>query len=326
MTVAGFAGLVFSALPATPAIALPAPESASCSWQATPIAVPPGAERRLVSVDTTDGAGSYFGHRAYGSGKAGLLRWQGDQPEEVALPKGSDSAMPADQNRSGTALINATVDGIRNEVFLYRKGKYETLPVPAPYEKPRAVAINDRGDVVAMAEKPDSTGYVVIAWFAYGSGPLVISPPELPWASPVDIDQDGTILISGGYSAYLWRSGELSPLPPSPDVPVVTRALSKGRAVGTIIGEKAQAVLWHLGSPHLLEGGGEAEDINRHGLIAGSAGDWNGPPAVWRGTRLLAKLPLPQDATSAYPAIASDDGTIVGSAEPDIGPVRWRCT
>lgn len=325
MTVAGFAGLVLSALPAAPAVALPSPESASCSWQATLIAVPPGAERRSVTVTATDGAGTYVGYRTHVDRVHRLVRWQGDEPEEIALPKGVESVMPADVNRSGTVLLTGYSSGLPDGILLYRKGKYEPLPIPAPYERPRAVAINDRGDIVAMAEKPGSTGYVVIAWFAYGSGPLVISPPELPWAFPVDIDQDGTILISGGYSAYLWRSGELSPLPPSPDVPVITRALSEGRAVGTIIGEKSQAVLWYLGTPHLLEGGGNAEDINRHGLIAGGVGEWNGPPAVWQGTRLLAKLPLPQDATSARPGIVSDDGTIVGSAEPDVGPVRWRC-
>jgi hypothetical protein len=249
-------------------------------------------------------------------------------PREIALPAGFDSAVPAGQNRSGTVLVNATAvtAPAAHQIFLYRAGTYEPLRLPAPYRDARGVAINDRGDVVATASVPGGTGSVVLLWSVLAAGPRVIAPPELPWASAVDLDEDGTVFLGEGYSAYLWRSGTLTALPPSPGTPVLTRAISAGNAVGTVLDPAGpRAVLWSHDTPRLLDGGGAAESINRHGTIAGRAGAWDGPPAVWQGTGLVTKLPLPEAATSASADLIGDDGTVFGKGDGGTGPVLWHC-
>ncbi|RSN34530.1 hypothetical protein DL990_12815 [Amycolatopsis sp. WAC 01416] len=325
---AGVAAVALSVSVSAPAAASPAPGAATCSYQVTPVAVPPGAERQRVDVVATDGAGNYSGTEIVGSsGAYRLVLWHGDDPETVEPPKGFDSVAPRSQNRSGTVLVNAvSVADRKRQIFLYRDGNYEPLAIPDGFVDPRGVAINDLGEIVATANPVGGTGSVVIAWLSHAAGPVIIAPPELPYASAVDIDQDGTIMLGDGYSAYLWRAGKLTALPPSPEVPVLSRGISAGRAVGTILDAKGpKGVVWTGNIPELLEGGGAAESINRHGLIAGRARAWDGPPVVWQGTRLAAELPLPAGSTSARADLVSDDGTVFGNADAGAGPVHWRC-
>ncbi|SEF26454.1 hypothetical protein SAMN05421837_103326 [Amycolatopsis pretoriensis] len=326
-TAAGLAGLALAVVPAVPAAADPAPPGASCTWRAEPVPVPPFAEPRSYYVDATDGEGNFSGRTFVGQSAFGVVLWEHGEPRQLDLPEGFDSAVPAGQTRSGTVLVNATsfaTTPATQQIFLYRNGTYEPVRLPAGYRNARADAINDRGDVVATASVPG--GSVVILWSVLAAGPIVISPPELPWASAVDIDEDGTILLGDGYSAYLWRSGTLTPQPPSPGTPVLTREISNGTAVGTVLDPAGpKAVLWSQDAPHLLDGGGEAESVNHHGTIAGRLGAWDGPPAVWQGTSLVAKLPLPAGAASASADLIGDDGTVFGRGDGDTGPVRWRC-
>lgn len=328
-TAAGLAALALAVVPAAPAAANPAPATAACTWRAEPVRVPPFAEPRSYYVDATDGEGNFSGRTFVGQSAYGVVLWEHGEPRELDLPAGFDSAVPAGQTRSGTVLVNAasfSTTPATHQIFLYRDGTYEPLRLPAGYRDVRADAINDRGDVVATASVPGGTGSVVLLWSVLAAGPRVIAPPELPYASAVDIDEDGTILLGDGYSAYLWRSGTLTPQPPSPGTPVLTREISNGNAVGTVLDAAGpKAVVWSQDTPHLLDGGGAAESVNRHGTIAGRVGAWDGPPAVWQGTSLVTKLPLPEGATSASADLISDDGTVFGRGDGDTGPVLWRC-
>jgi hypothetical protein len=327
ITAAGLAVLALAVVTAAPAGADPAP--AACTWRAEPVPVPPFAEPSSYYVDATDGEGNFAGRTFVSQSAFGVVLWEHGEPRQLDLPTGFDSAVPAGQTRSGTVLVNATsfdTTPATHQIFLYRNGTYEPLRLPAGYRDARADAINDRGDVVATASVPGGTGSVVILWSVLAAGPRVIAPPELPYASAVDIDEDGTVLLSGGYSAYLWRSGTLTPQPPSPGTPVLAREISGGTAVGAVLDAAGpKAVLWSQDTPHLLEGGGTAESVNRQGTIAGRVGAWDGPPAVWQGTSLVTKLPLPEGATSASADLIGDDGTVFGRGDGDTGPVLWRC-
>jgi hypothetical protein len=325
ITAAGLAVLALAVVTAAPAGADPAP--AACTWRAEPVPVPPFAEPSSYYVDATDGEGNFAGRTYVDQSAFGVVLWEHGEPRQLDLPAGFDSAVPAGQTRSGTVLVNAwsfRTTPATSQIFLYRNGTYEPLRLPAGYRDVTANAINDRGDVVATASFPG--GSVVILWSVLAAGPRVIAPPELPYASAVDIDEDGTVLLSGGYSAYLWRSGTLTPQPPSPGTPVLAREISGGTAVGAVLDVAGpKAVLWSQDTPHLLEGGGAAESVNRHGTIAGRVGAWDGPPAVWQGTGLVTKLPLPEGASSASADLIGDDGTVFGRGDGDTGPVLWRC-
>ncbi|WP_290056144.1 hypothetical protein [Amycolatopsis solani] len=326
-TAAGLAALALTAGSVVPAAADPVP--APCTWRVEPVPLPPFAQPRYVHVDATDGEGNFAGRTVVGESAYSVVLWEHGEPRELDLPAGFDSAVPAGRNRSGTVLVNATsfsTTPATNQIFRYHDGTYEPVRLPAPYRDARAAAINDRGDVVATAKVPGGTGTVVILWSVLAAGPVVIAPPELPWADAVDIDEDGAVLLSGGYSSYVWRAGTLTAQPPSPGTPVLARAISAGTAVGTVLDVAGpKAVLWSQNTPHLLDGGGAAESVNRHGTIAGQAGAWDGPPAVWQGTSLVAKLPLPEGASSASADLIGDDGTVFGRGDGDTGPVLWRC-
>jgi hypothetical protein len=76
--------------------------------------------------------------------------------------------------------------------------------------------------------------------------------------------------------------------------------------------------------PRPLEQGGTAEALNATGLIAGSLTELTGPPAVWRGTRLLGTLPVP-DGVDADVFVVGDDDVVFGNTGSGYGPLRWSC-
>jgi hypothetical protein len=86
---------------------------------------------------------------------------------------------------------------------------------------------------------------------------------------------------------------------------------------------ESTGLLWHGATdPGSLEKSGTADEINAHGLIAGSLTDLTGPPAIWRDTT----LPLPPGATAAENfIIGGGDDVIFGQADNNVGPIRWYC-
>jgi hypothetical protein len=228
--------------------------------------------------------------------------------------------LPRDENASGTVLLDTSAGP-----HLYADGVFTPLPGLTGYRNFDASAMNDRGDVVGTAMRSADSHSVAILWPANGT-PVVIDSPDYHWTGGSDIDEDGTILLGGAYQAVLWRAGRVIPLP-NPSPPVLPRALRGGKAVGIDLDavEAPRAVLWR--SPQDVrypQNGGAAEDINSSGLIVGHLNTSLSPLAVWRGTRLLAELPLPPDAAGVTSPRISDDGTVYGNAGV-AGPVFWTC-
>lgn len=297
-----------------------------CTWQVSTISPPGRDEARLTHVTGSNSAGDYSGYVGWGDSNQ-LVLWTDGHAEVQPSPEGVTSLRPVDENSSGTVLLNARSDATGDGVaFLYtRAGRtYLPLPLPAGFTSVSATAINERGDVVGRVQrKADERGEVAI-WPVLGSGPIVLDLPQLVSPLGVDIDDDGTVLIGGGYDAHLWRDGVLTTLT---DKNVLTRAIRNGKAVGAELSEtRTRAVQWK--SPTEIEyfhQGIIAERINRNGLVAGTLVAWTGPAAVWQGTNLLGGLPLPKGADSVVTTAIGDDNVVYGYAKPDIGPVRWDC-
>jgi uncharacterized membrane protein len=314
-----------AAVSATALLSPVAAAPAACAWQVTPVAAPPGSDPAYVVVTGTDGHGDYSGYERFDGRDTRFLLWHQGKPE--VQPSPGVSTYPVDQNSSGKVLLTSLVNGQR-QIFTFDgghtgTGAFTPIPLPAGYDSASAEAINDRGDIVGSARRTADSHSVAILWPALstGNGPTVIDSPDYDWTAAVDVDEDGTVLLGGGYKVLLWKDGEVTPLLLTPSIP---RALRGGTAVGLDLRPDAShGILWNgPKDPRHLDASSTAEDVNAHGLIAGK--NTAGAAAAWQGTRSLGALPLPPRATSATATIVGDDGTILGAAG-NAGPVAWRC-
>ncbi|GAA2785864.1 hypothetical protein GCM10010452_12420 [Crossiella cryophila] len=326
-TVAALIGTVVSTGLAAPASAAAKP-SPACTWQAQAVAAPAGLDPQYASVTGVDGLGGYSGYYAPNSGDITLLRWTGGVPERLAPPAGVNWVFPRDENRAGTILVDGmnTATGARQVFTLSRAGAYHALPIPAGLTHASGAAINNRGDVVASARRSSDNRNVVVLWEALstGAGPRVLDVPEASHPTAEDVDEDGSVLVSGGYEVFVWRDGVTTRLP-EPAGAVVGRAISDGLVVGQGYAAPAQSYVWDSRGGKVVypERGRTAEGINRDGLIAGERVD--GPAAVWQGSTFLAELPA-LDGRPGRPQLVADDGSVFGETfEPGSVPVRWSC-
>jgi hypothetical protein len=314
-----------AAVSATTLLSPVAAAPAACAWQVAPVTAPSGSKPGNLAVTGTDGHGDYSGYELLGGQDTRFILWHQGQPEIQPSPGASTQSV--DQNSSGTVLLTALVDG-RRQIFTFDgrhtgTGTFTPVPLPAGYDSASAAAINDRGDIVGGARRTADRHSVAVLWstLSTGSGPTVIESPDDSWTGAVDVDEDGTVLLGGGYKVLLWKNGQVTPLSLTPSIP---RALRAGTAVGLDLREDGtHGILWNgPKDPRYLDASSSAEDINAHGLIAGK--NTAGTAAAWQGTQSLGALPLPPGATSATATVVGDDGTILGSAG-EAGPVAWRC-
>jgi uncharacterized membrane protein len=320
-----FLSFVTAAAVSATTLLSPVAVPAACAWQVTPVTTPSGSKPANVVVTGTDGHGDYSGYELLGGQDTRFILWNQGQPE--IQPSAGDTTLPVDQNSSGTVLLTAFVNGQR-QIFTFDgshtgSGAFTPVRLPAGYDSASATAINDRGDIVGSARRTADRHSVAILWstLSTGSGPTVIDSPDDTWTGAVDVDEDGTVLLGGGYKVLLWKNGQVTPLSLTPSIP---RALRGGTAVGLDLrADGTHGILWNgPKDPRYLDASTTAEDINAHGLIAGE--NTAGTAAAWQGTQSLGALPLPPRATSATAGVVGDDGTILGAAG-DAGPVAWRC-
>jgi hypothetical protein len=289
--------------------------AAECTWTVEAVTPPEGYPAQSTYVTGTDSAGNYSGW-ALGTSNSEVVLWAKGEPRTIALP---DFYLPigVDQNHAGTVLLQALRSPDGGGVYTYSAGGVLShLPLPDGYEQPSATAINNRGDVLGAAVRTSDSQRVTLLWSDLAAGPIVID------GEGVDIDDDGTVLLGDG---HLWRGGVLTPLPSKQ---TMFNAIQQGSVVGTqvVSWPESDGLLWHGATdPRPLEMSGTADEINAHGLIAGSLTDLTGPPAVWRDTTLLGTLPLPTGATDAETFVIGDDDVIFGQADNNLGPVRWHC-
>ncbi|GAA3438789.1 hypothetical protein [Kutzneria kofuensis] len=321
--------LALGAGTATPAVAA----AETCDWHVAKVAAPAGYDERHTTVTGTDSHGNYSGWVLSNTSDSGVVvLWTNGQPRVV--DEFADFTYPqvVDENSAGTVLVSGHQRSTdRTGAFLYAgghtgHGTLSYLPSPAGYVTDYAVALNERGDVLARGHAVKDGHEVSLLWSTLAAGPTVI---DTPYGSGKDLDDDGTVLLYDGASnpAHLWRNGRIIPL--AAEYPTMVAAVRAGRVIGTKVESwpESQSLLWtDPAAARPIDNGGTAQAVNAHGLIAGDRGDLVGPPAVWSGTTFLADLPLPDGVTDdAGTYVVGDDDTVFGKAY-QYGALKWTCT
>lgn len=188
--------------PAGPVTGPPAPASCRASR------LPEPAESYQSFVTAADPTATYIAGRVYFAGpRIRVTFWDHGQQRDVDMP-GEDGSL-TDVNAHGVAVgYSYTGEGITT-AWLYRDGRL----TPLPGGNARAMAVNDRGDVVGnQSTEPWSTTSTPVVWRAGSDGPTPLPLPEgKRSASAIDIDTDGTILGEAfapgdrSHTGYVWR-------------------------------------------------------------------------------------------------------------------------
>lgn len=324
---AALAALTFGTVLTAPAAHAAEP----CTWTVQKVPTPGGFEARYTRVEGTDSHGNYSGTVTDLSvNMARVVLWTDGQPRIPAALANFVYPSVADENSAGTVLLSGSLPSTDVGVYLFADGHrgpgtLTRLPTPDGYRVESAVALNERGDVLASGSATADGHPVSILWSTFAAGPLVIDTPA---GSGIDLDDDGTVLLAprDGKPGSLWRHGQVIPLT-GEDHFLLLRAIRNGVVVGTAVDAwpASRALAWHgPDDPRPLERGGTAEAVNAHGLIAGSLTDLTGLPAVWQDTELLGALPVP-DGVDADLFVVGDDGVVYGTTGSDYGPLRWSC-
>jgi len=323
------AALAFGALALGTVVAAPAAAAAEpCAWGVQKVLPPDGYDARFTRVTGTDSHGGYSGAVLdTGSDMDKVVLWTDGKPRIPGALASFVYPQVADENSAGTVLLSGRLPtSTETGVYLYSAaGALSRLPAPSGYLVDHAVALNERGDVLALGRSDGDGHFVGLLWSSFAAGPLVIDTPA---GLGIDLDDDGTVLLANpdNKAGALWRHGQVIPLT-GEDRPVLLRAIRDGVVVGTAIDTwpSSRALAWHgPADPRPLEQGGTADAMNAHGLIAGSLTDLTGPPAVWQDTRLLGTLPVP-DGVDADVFVIGDDGVVFGNTSSAYGPLRWTC-
>jgi len=325
-------GLACTAV-AAPAAA--APDPATCTWVVSKVLAPDGYEPTRTHVRGTDSRGNYAGTSTRpGTNTADLVLWTNGQPRVVDGLQHLLFLQMADENSAGTVLFDASwPDQQRRVAMLYSgghggAGTFTELVPPAGYRVSGTTALNERGDVLGHGERISDGQAVSLLWSTIAAGPLVI---DSSLGSPVDLDDDGTVLLRGrdGTSASLWRNGEVTPLAADGDKQLFVEAIRNGKVVGYEVVSPwpdSQALLWDRdGNVRDIEDGGTAFAINAGGLITGERSTMVGHESIWRDTTFLGELPYPDGITFVSELFVVGDDNTLFSESSRVGPLRWRC-
>ncbi|MFK0249010.1 hypothetical protein ACIQUM_30295 [Amycolatopsis azurea] len=303
---------------------LSAGTASASDWTMTYLPLPPGGSG-IAQVAATNGAGSYAGTA---DGK--LVTWTGGTVADHGIPAGYTRVEAADENASGSVLGSAVYysEGSHypgKHAFVFENGGFQFLGKVPGYYNSQAHGTNDRGDVVGTVFNDIRYGSTAAFW---PSGdrehPVKLDVP--PLLTPVDIDQDGTILLNEQYSGtYLWKDGVLRRL-------VLPEGVRESRGIAIRDGKVLASTplgdrLWTA-----FDTSQEVPDnmyttaLNGSGLVTGWVAEPGRPkiPAVWSPGGPVTRLPSPVDA---YGIAVGDNGEIAGALQDSgsgTAPVVWR--
>lgn len=321
-------GWAFTTL-AAPVAATAAP----CDWAVSKVMTPDGYEPRSTYVRGTDSHGNYAGTASRpGANTNDLVIWTGGQPRVVQELGYLQWLQMTGENSAGTVLVHGRdIAQGRWAVLLYSaSGAITELTAPAGYRLSGSTALNERGDVLGYGERISDGGQVGILWSTIAAAPQII---DLTAGTPKDLDDDGTVLLSGNGSGSkagaLWRGGEVTPLEAKGKYAYL-EAIRGGKVIGYEFDgtwPESQALLWDRdGNVRQIDDAGTAFAINAGGLITGERSTMVGHEAVWRDTTFLGELPYPGGVTFVTEKFVAGDDDSLFSHASDYGPLRWTCS
>ncbi|USX53064.1 hypothetical protein [Lentzea sp. HUAS12] len=309
-----------------------AAEQSACEWVVSDVPVPSGHDPKFTTVKGTDSFGNYSGNsRREGTGFTfDAVIWTGGQPRVLQAPGDLTDLQVIDENRSGTVLLFGRFPD-RTATLLYKdaheaSGTITELPGLEGYQINPATALNERGDVLGNATSASGGDGVGLLWPATGGAPQVI---ERSAGLSQDLDDDGTVLLRHPSSngGRLWRNGVVTELAHEGKRQYV-QAIRGGKVVGYQFEfefSSPQGLLWDgNGAIKRIAGAASAYTINGGGLVTGQRGSLTGKAAIWRDTRFMTELPLPNGVSGVSELfVAGDDETLFSKSGS--GPLRWSC-
>ncbi|MBP2472142.1 hypothetical protein JOF53_001014 [Crossiella equi] len=301
-----------------PAGAAPvAPAPAACSWQVEKLPVPAGMAPGNVRVAGVDAQGNTAGSYGMVGSPDKLLRWSASGVEVVGGP-GGKSFLAYAQNASGV-VAGASYDSATGwSAYTHTPGKgFRQLTPPAGLTNPRAVDVNDRGDVLGEVENGRHPAAVV--WRADGSTE-VIAPTGAVFINPIALTNDGAVLVGRSFHLGVWRDGQLTKMP-VPSFMVNARDLTKDGVLGHNL-DLNNSWLWNPATGTTESFDGEVFQANDNGTAVGRSSD--NKPTVWQGIGSPTTLPLPAGATEGWGNEVNSTGTVIGGNASGT-PVRWSC-
>ncbi|MGW6929422.1 hypothetical protein ACWGE0_05095 [Lentzea sp. NPDC054927] len=326
-------GLACTTLAAAPAVADVDP--APCTWVVSKVLTPDGYNPDFTQVQGTDSHGNYAGTSLRpGANTFDLVLWTNGQPRVVDGLQHLLHLQMADENSAGTVLFSAGWPAQQRTVaMLYSgghqgAGSFTELVPPAGYRVSGVTALNERGDALGRGERISDGQAVSLLWSTLAAGPIVI---DSSLGAPTDLDDDGTVLLSGrdSRSASLWRNGQVTPLAADPSKQLFVEAIRNGKVVGYQVESPwpdSQSLLWDTdGNVRYVEDGGTAFAINAGGLITGERSTMTGKASVWRDTTFLGELPVPDGVTFVSELFVAGDDNSLYSKASNYGPLRWNC-
>jgi hypothetical protein len=315
--------------------AQPAEAAGLGHWEAELLAMPDGFANATGHVQGNDSHGGYAGD-LWVDGTSHIVTWSKGRPTVHPQPDGYEAADVVDENSAGTILGHAK-GGFWSQPLVLDHGRYELLFTPGDWASLRAVALNERGDVLANARPNGGGDAAAVLWPAGDRAhPVVIT--GLPYLSAADIDDDGTVLLNSFGKSYTWREGAFQQLTAPPGSAYVNAAaIRNGQITGNSLASDmltGQGVRWRSpGQPEVLPSSSTTFGLNGFGLIAGNGARPDpvgpmGPLSTWLAGRAMGPLPL-AGYTAGYAKAVGDDGTIAGvvsNLNPSDGgrPVVWR--
>ncbi|MEV4318570.1 hypothetical protein [Actinocrispum sp. NPDC049592] len=297
-------------------------QAAQCTWQRTELPVP--SPYRDASVSGV--AGDYIAGIANSMAGSKLALWHKGQATLLSWPASTDNAgfRIVDVNRSGTVLVQRSTIGNGNEAYVVKAdGTSKVLGHPTGQD-PNVYGMNDSGDVVGYLWANGSTTNVV--WPAWDYTRYRVLKPA---ASPIGIDNAGTVVFSNGEvqgpPGFTWKVQV-----PAGVTEVMVRAFENNR----ILGEYWQNNQWH-GVVWRVNGSvdydldlGQAMtfSVNRLGTVVGAGPSFE--IRLWRNGVVDPNVPAPSPSVGPG-RVFVDNNDVIYSAYYDGDSQfagQWRCS
>ncbi|WP_410658859.1 hypothetical protein [Amycolatopsis sp. lyj-112] len=284
-----------------------------CTWTRGTLPLPAGST--TGSVSGAANGGWFVG----GGSTTDGVRWHGGVAENLGTAFGKQTDLN-DINSSGVAVGSTIANSSYDGAVVYRGGQYEKLPVPQGLRMARAKAVNDAGDIVGMASGIGDA-FDLLLWPASAPGTVQVINPDpavYSYVSPVDIDEQGRILIraQGSELAYFLREadGSLTKLALKTDY---VNAFRGGRISGEISeAGKWVSVEWDTTGQIVRRLDVRAREtvVDSGTLTSGTyrTADKQYAVGVWDGSALTQTLLTDPDGDFAKPVL-TDDGVIAVS-------------
>lgn len=312
----GLAAVIAGATLLAPAAAQAAP--APCTWTPTPLEVASGYSDSYPTA--TDGRGVVTGWMApIAMRRQTLVTWENSKLKQHGLAFNSETTGHG-INRAGVIVGSADVNGVETP-FRYQAGGFARLPLPAGVRAGRPDSINNRGDIVGVADGK------LLLWRAQSSSVEVLTLPIAGRVNLAKIDDDGYIAVQVGEfntTKLLLRKPDGGYLKLDGPQPAVRHVLA-GLRGGLVVGADGNnlGLVWDRQGTLVHQIRAVPRAVSATGRVLAYVHP-DGPYQIWQNGRIVTSLP----ANFTLGIDLLEDGSAIGHIkqtghEPS---AHWRCS